>query len=88
MNILMICDDIIICFQTNQIEAGYNHIMQLADFIDTYVEKGYFSSTLQSKLQQYIIRLQNLLDICDDEGVSQLFIDEIKPFFRNVLVVN
>lgn len=88
MNILMICDDIIICFQTNQIEAGYNHIMHLTDCIDAYVEKGYFSSTLQSQLQQYLITLQNLLDICDDEGVSQLFIDDIKPLLGNVPIAN
>ncbi|WP_010286848.1 hypothetical protein [Kurthia massiliensis] len=88
MDIHQMCDCIIVCFQENQIEEGYNKIMQFASCIDVYTASNTISIQMQLQLKQQLILLQNLLDICDDEGVAQLFIKEIKPLLRNVIVIN
>lgn len=77
--LIILCKKIIVAFRRNALEEGYDLIMQFAESVDEAVEAHMIDQLLQLKIQQQLIVLRNLLDIHDDEGVVNLFENQIMP---------
>lgn len=87
-DLIELCKHISHAFRKQEIEDGYQLIMQFTTIVDETLATQIVPSSIKQSLQQQLIILQKLLDAYDDQAVAQLFDQEITQIVSSKLLLN